>query len=297
MHTKKLSWRCFEPWINAVGVAPVAPPSRAVAPIPAVLSHALLIALGLMTFAVAGPARAQDVSGLRPGYGPYSAATSDSGNGSNIARASTHVEAYGGFDVASNGWLNAWAQGTFAPVNSDTSGPRYRIFGEAGQYQFHSETFGTINKEQVYGGSFLIGSAYLNEHFGAEFYIGFNILDHVLAHPDPDNPVQGSRVGAKVSGEFEWMDNHSIIAGEADYTTAFNSYNVNLKLGHELVQGIFVGPEFTALGDQRFNQWRLGANVTVTNFNNARIGISAGYKNDSDMGPGAYTSLLAGIQF
>jgi len=234
---------------------------------------------------------------MRPSYGPYSAATSDSGNGANTASAAAHIEAYGGIDIASHGWVNAWAAGTFAPVNSDSSGPRYRIFGEAGQYQFHSETFGTINKEQVYGADFLIGSAYLNEHFGAEFYIGLNILDHVLANPDPDNPVQGTRVGAKVSGEFEWKDSHSLIAWEANYTTAFSSYYMNLKLGHELVQGIFIGPEFTALGDQRFNQWRIGASATITNFNNARIGISAGYKNDSDMGPGAYTSLLAGIQF
>jgi hypothetical protein len=261
------------------------------------------MAFGLTIFAVAGPTRAQDApaaGNVVSGVGPHS------GNGSDTASAVTHVEAYGGIDFASHGWLNAWTEGTFAPVNSDASGPRYRIFGEAGQYQFHSETFGTINKEQAYGGSFLIGSAYVNEHFSAEFYIGLGILGNVLAHPDPDNPVQGTKVGARVSGDFEWTGNHSMIAGEANYTTAFSSYNMNLRLGHELadhasaiVSGgrIFIGPEFVALGDQRFNQWRIGANVTVTKFNNARIGISVGYKNDSDMGPGAYTSVLAGIQF
>jgi Cellulose biosynthesis protein BcsS len=210
-----------------------------------------------------------------------------------------HVEAYSGLDIASHGWIYGWVEGTVAPItNTDTSGLRLRLYGEAGQDQYQSETFeGLTNRENWYRGDALVGYAFEQEHFSAELYLGASVIDYVLRNPDPENPVQGTKVGPVVAGEFESTYNRALISGEASYTTAFNTYYTKLKLGWEVANQIFIGPETGIDGDQRFNQWRVGVHVTALNVGNARIAIGGGYEHDTDTGPGAYSTIEAGIEF
>ena len=210
-----------------------------------------------------------------------------------------HVEAYTGLDIASHGWIFGWAEGTVAPItNTDTSGLRFRLYGEAGQYQYQSETFeGMTNRANWYRGDALVGYAFEQEHFSAALYFGASVIDSVLRNSDPENPVQGTKVGPAVAGEFESTYNRTLISGEASYTTAFNTYETKLKLGWEVANHIFVGPETGIEGDQRFNQWRVGAHVTVLNVGNARIAIGGGYEHDTDTGAGTYGTIEGGIEF
>jgi Cellulose biosynthesis protein BcsS len=215
-----------------------------------------------------------------------------------------HVELYSGLDVASHGWFYGWIEGTDAPfTNTDTSGLRLRLYSEAGQYQYNSETFaGATNKETWYNNDFLIGYAFEREHFSAALYFGAAIIDAQLSSPDPANSVQGTRVGPMVEGEFEQLFNHNMFAGEAFYTTAFNTYEAKLKYGRELAKDIYVGPEVTVIGDERFVQWRIGAQVTAMNIHitsnkDIRVAIGVGYEDDTDGGPGAYGTVEAGVEF
>jgi len=211
-----------------------------------------------------------------------------------------HVEAYTGLDVASHGWIFGWVEGTFAPLtNTDTSGLRIRLYGEAGDYQYHSETFaGASNKEMWYKGDLLVGYAFERQDFSAGLYLGAAVIDALLSSPDPNNPVKGTTVGPEVQGEFEWVHDKVLFSGEGFYTTAFNTYEAKLKLGGEIAPGVFVGPETAILGDERFNQWRVGAHLTALNIGkNLRMAIGGGYERDTDTGAGAYGTIQAGIEF
>ena len=54
---------------------------------------------------------------------------------------------------------------------------------------------------------------------------------------------------------------------------------------------IFFGPEVGVLGNERFSQLRVGASITQIMFKNVQIDLSAGYANDSVVGPGAYGTV------
>jgi hypothetical protein len=199
--------------------------------------------------------------------------------------ADKHLEAYTGLDIASHGWIFGWGEVTVAPTtNTDTSGLRIRLYGEAGQYKYQSETFDGTNRAAWYRGDALIGYAFVQEHFEAQIYLGASVIDSVLSNPDPENHVQGTKVGPVVAGEFESTYNRTLISGAASYTTAFDTYETKLKIGWELANGIFVGPETGIIGNQRYNQWRVGGHVTALNIANLRIAVGAGYAHDSDTG-------------
>jgi hypothetical protein len=226
-------------------------------------------------------------------------ATPDFTTGLGYPNAGENVEAYAGLDIASHGWLFGWAEGTVAPItNTDTSGLRVRAYGEAGEYQYQSETFaGMTNRSAWYRGDVLVGYAVEQQHLDVEFYVGASVIDSVLSNPDPNNPVQGAKVGPVLEGEFESVNNRTLISGEASYTTAFNTYETNLKLGWEVANAIFIGPETGIIGDQRFDQWRVGAHVSALKVGNGRIAIGAGYEHDSDTGSGVYGTIEGGIEF
>jgi Cellulose biosynthesis protein BcsS len=215
-----------------------------------------------------------------------------------------HVELYSGLDVASRGWFYGWIEATDAPfTNNDTSGLRLRLYSEAGQYQYQSETFaGATNRENWYNTDFLIGYAYERENFSAAVYVGAAVVTAQLSSPDPNNPVQGTQVGPIIDAEFERVFAHNLVAGEGFYTTAFNTYEVKLECGRELFKNIYVGPQVAVIGDDRFVQWRVGGQVTamnvhVTKDKDIRLAIGLGYENDSDNGSGAYGTIQAGIEF
>jgi hypothetical protein len=207
------------------------------------------------------------------------------------------AELYTGLDVASHGWFYQWLEGTQAPFGStDSSGFRVRLFGEAGQFHYPLDN-GKTERETMFEGDFLIGYAFEQEHLEAEIYVGTAIIQGLLAIPDPENPVQGSAFGPKVVGEFKWTDQGALVAGEASYTTAFKSYSAKVQLGLEVFSKVYIGPEFIVMGDEMFNQWRVGGHATIMRFDNLRFGLGAGYAVDSDNGPGLYGSLRAGIAF
>ena len=67
------------------------------------------------------------------------------------------------------------------------------------------------------------------------------------------NPVQGTAVGPKVRGDIYINPTpRSVFSGEAEYTTAFQTYWTSAKYGYDVFsKGFFIGPEVVAFGDER----------------------------------------------
>ena len=181
----------------------------------------------------------------------------------------------------------------------DASGIRIGAFGGYGTYSYQTSAGSRSN------GSFstadgMIGWAFVTEKTNTKFMVGANVQDQILVRPDPTNPVQGTKTGLK--GQVDTYMNptsSTMIFALGSYSTAFRTWYSELKLGYALLNDtdVFIGPQFIALGNERFNQWRVGLHLTGVHFGKLNIGLSGGYMNESDLGGGMYGMVTADIRF
>ncbi|HSV22598.1 MAG TPA: cellulose biosynthesis protein BcsS [Xanthobacteraceae bacterium] len=208
------------------------------------------------------------------------------------------VLAFSAFDVSKYSYSGL--VGTLiAPFKDlDTSGLRFWLFGEGGVYKYPAG--GEFIRGTFESGDVLAGYAFEGDFYSVNLLAGFNASNHVLSNVDPENKVQGTAFGAKVRADA-WVNPtpKTLTYGEAEYSTAFRTYFAKTKFGYDFTDGkeIFFGPEFAALGDERFNQWRVGAHLTQMKFGKVQVDVSAGYANDSVVGTGAYGTVEVSTHF
>jgi hypothetical protein len=208
------------------------------------------------------------------------------------------VESFVGVDITP-AWVHGYGGATFAPHgNLNTSGFRLWLYGESGTYRYFSDPTNTIRAAEQLG-EMLVGYGFSGETYYLNLFVGANVDDEKLFSPDPDNPVQGTKFGAKIRAEF-WVQptSWSMLCGEADYSTAFQRYHVLGQLGFDIFsKGVFLGPEVAAMGNEQYNQWRVGAHLTAVRQKYGEVNLSVGYANTSDFKPGAYGMLEYSIRF
>ena len=146
---------------------------------------------------------------------------------------------------------------------------------------------------------FMLGYQKVMDTFSARGYVGFESEDHELT---PDNLLdknRGTDTGVKVQVELETdfasLDYGSLVAS---YGTAKERYWARIRGGHEF-SGLVVGPEAVRLGDQEYNENRVGLFLTARNILPAMLSVSAGYAQpDTYRGPsGPYFTLEASRSF
>jgi outer membrane immunogenic protein len=206
----------------------------------------------------------------------------------------SRVVTFAGFDVAKSSY-GALAGAIIAPSNSiDSSGLRVLILGEAGHYKYPDDP-GSIRGTYT-SGDLLIGYAFEGDNYSINLMAGGNATNHMLSEIDTENSVQGTAFGGKVRTDA-WVNPTpaTLVYGEADYSTAFRTYYAKAKLGYDITNGerVFVGPEVAVLGNERFNQWRLGGHITQLKLGKTQVDITGGYAHDSVVGNSAY----GGVEF
>lgn len=232
----------------------------------------------------------QDTSAAAPLIGTRnyaSAAAPKNGNGQ-----PGRVVTFAGFDVSKSSY-GGLAGAIIAPVNDlDTSGLRFFVLGEAGTYKYPVDP-GSIRGTYT-SGDLLVGYAFEGDNYSINLLAGGNAANHMLSAIDVENSVQGTAFGGKVRADA-WVNPtpKTLVYGEADYSTAFRTYYAKAKLGYDVTNDkqIFIGPEVAALGNERFDQWRLGAHVTQLKIGKIQADISGGYAHDSIVGNSAYGSI------
>lgn len=100
--------------------------------------------------------------------------------------------------------------------------------------------------------------------FGA--YLGFDFQDSQLSPDDPTNEVIGSRGGIKVALSFAYDEKKDPITGSlnGEYSSVFNTYYAEARLGLRVGDKLVVGPEAEADGDTGYNGQTLGGYATYT---------------------------------
>ncbi len=199
---------------------------------------------------------------------------------------------FSGFDV-SNRSYSGYAGTLIAPYGDlNSSGLRLYILGEAGSYKYPVTT-GYI-KGTYASGDLLVGYGFEGDNYSINLLAGGNAVNHMLSEIDVDNSVNGTAFGGKARADA-WINPtpQTLVAGEAEYSTAFRAYYAKGKLGFDITNGqqVFIGPEVSTGGDERSKQWRVGGHITQLKVGGVEIDISGGYAYDDSLGAGGYTTV------
>jgi outer membrane immunogenic protein len=195
-----------------------------------------------------------------------------------------------------SGWLGAF----LAPYSGlDNSGLRVLIYGDGGTYKYFGDPGETFRGNFV-GGTVLVGYGFEGDNYSINLLAGANAEHHTVSPRDPLNSVQGTEAGLKLRTDI-WVQPapQTMAAAEAEYSTAFQTYSAKLKLGYDVTAGkqVFIGPEISVAGNERYDHWRVGAHVTQVKLGRAQLDVSAGYAHDSNVGSGAYGTVELSTKF
>jgi hypothetical protein len=150
------------------------------------------------------------------------------------------------------------------------------------------------------GGTLLAGHAFEGDNHSVNLLLGANAINHMLSAIDATNGVQGTAFGLKARADA-WVNPtpQTLLYGEAEYSTAFHTYFAKAKAGYDVTQArqVFIGPEVAVSGNQRYDQWRVGAHVTQLQIGRISMDFSVGYAHDSSVGASAYGTTEFSTKF
>lgn len=219
------------------------------------------------------------------------------------------VISYTGVDVAKDIWT-IYSGNLFA-LNGDftRNGLVARTFGWYSNYDYNAG--GTSIDADDRAIDAMLGYLYYFGTTSAIGYVGMEVRDVDLSPDDPDNPVRGTETGFKVALEVETGDeNPFYFAFDTSYSTAFDTYYGNLRLGWNR-NGTKFGPEGEIWSEEGDVTSRLGAFVVLP-FNlrptlPVEVSLSGGYQwvdeDDTDGfggnrgGEGAYFNSYLKVMF
>ncbi|NEU11890.1 cellulose biosynthesis protein BcsS [Methylobacterium sp. BTF04] len=178
------------------------------------------------------------------------------------------------------------------------SGPRIRVEGVAGTYSYPGRDVGKRVTGYQQEGALSGGYEWIWRDAALAGFIGFNVRSNQLSIVDPGNPVVGTGVGAKVAANFYARPTeNTMFSAYGSYSTQFNAYYARVRLGYMVADGVYVGPEALFLGDNFFNQYRIGGHVTGFSFGPIKMAVGVGYVKDRIQGSGYYSTVEARTAF
>lgn len=155
-------------------------------------------------------------------------------------------EVWSGADVSSHVWL-LYGGATVAPYGHVfADGLRLRVAGGYGRYTYTGTRRGELvsfNAETAYAEA-LVG--YL-KRFGpltAKAFVGVAAIEHDVAPFDPDNTMQGQRLGPKLATEF-WLNMGDSAWSSLDlsWTSAYSTMAARLRSGYRVYGDVSLGLE------------------------------------------------------
>ena len=117
-------------------------------------------------------------------------------------------------------------------------------------------------------------------------FAGLDIWHHRLTPNDPDNAARGTHAGLRHGEDFWWEPTTgTMIHAGLSFSTIGTGYWTRLAYGWRTFS---LCPEALALGDETYQQWRVGAHVTALRTGPFEWFAGAGYVSDSDHRSGIY---------
>ncbi|MCX4199179.1 cellulose biosynthesis protein BcsS, partial [Methylobacterium organophilum] len=123
-------------------------------------------------------------------------------------------------------------------------------------------------------------------------FVGLAVRRDEVAQSGLTETVARTGVGLKTALDYYARPTaFTMFHATGTYSTAFNAYYGRVRFGIAALAGGYVGPEFAALGDDYYRQWRVGAHLSGMQIGAVQLGLSAGYVHDHVRKGGLYTAL------
>jgi hypothetical protein len=215
----------------------------------------------------------------------------------------SHIELYNELEVTSLRDFDNYTELTWAPIGLlDVSGRRLRAAGDVGLHNYRNPAEPPPDKinDRDIGGEFLVGYEYIHyDNLSIASYMGYNIQQHQLSFPDPENSTSSTKSGVMGVLESYWYPTDKLKLSEyAKYSTANNTYFVRFRAGVVIAKDdVNLGPEITFSGDDQSQQRRLGLHLGGLQIGPVEFGVSAGYLKDHSQGSGVYGLLATDVRF
>ena len=201
------------------------------------------------------------------------------------------VHVWTGFSYAP-GSIYGYVGGVF-PLNGDlyVDGIQFRAEGGLGRFDYDGG--GIYDDLEIDQRAFdaMVGYHWNWGSNSLSAFAGLNYQD--VDNPDPNAAVRGDEFGFKVQGEIYSPFNDKLYGyALANYSTAFNTYYGSAKTLYRSTDRFAFGPEVTALGNDGFDQIRLGgtAAIGVFEFGQAIFGVGHAWT-DGDGRNGIYANI------
>ena len=211
---------------------------------------------------------------------------------------SSRIEVFTGFEATDNaesGYLGfgyAFRNGLYE------SGWRLRAVTSLGRYDYSGSVFGNARQGDIeFDGDSLFGSALLGYQLRAgslfvKLFAGVEAEDHEIQPRDPQNSVQGSKLGARFVAESWYeLSPRWVFSLDAAYGTAFEEYWSLARMGYRLRPRLTIGLEGGALGNQEYDAGRAGGFGRI-DIRDLQVTLSGGFTgNYLEDEPSGYISL------
>ena len=202
-----------------------------------------------------------------------------------LAATSSHAagpqatKAWGGL-IASNDAAYLYAGAAHAwHGNLDKDDVMLRVSAGRGWFHYDSDAFpGDAVEADKLDADIMLGyQKFLTPQQRFTIYAGFDSQKTDLSPEDTNNPTRGTERGFKTQLEFVSPITAGLnFDGTLAYSTANNYYYTSLR-AEAPQNGYTFGPEVVALGNESFDQQRLGGFVNFLNVKGMDIGLNAGY--------------------
>jgi len=156
------------------------------------------------------------------------------------------AEVWAGADASSQTWLT-FSGITVAPYGHVYSeGLRLRASGGYGQYSYEGTREGeavVFNATTGYAEA-LVGYLKTFGPLTAKAFAGIAVIEHEITPFDPDNPMQGQKVGPKLATEF-WLNMGPFAWSSVDlsWTSAYSTSAVHARTGYRVFDDVSIGLE------------------------------------------------------
>jgi len=165
-----------------------------------------------------------------------------------------------GFDAAPQSLY--WYSEAITALNRDMArdGFLLRVYGSLAVYQYP----GTVVDETIDGTLWQLdlmpGYQWVRGPTTFGGFVGFDYQQSRLSPTDPTNAVRGTATGLKVEGHYYFADDKQPVEASlvGEYSTAFDTYYAELRIGARICDKLVVGPDASVDGDTGYDAQRLG---------------------------------------
>jgi len=172
------------------------------------------------------------------------------------------------------------------------SGLRLRLEGLGGTYGFEQGATNTTATGKQYEGGALIGYQQIWNWGSLGAYLGANARENTVPSADSTGSSLGTRVGFKTAVDAYLLPAPAtMMSVYGSYSTAYDAYYARFRAGYSLFGFGYFGPEVAVLGDDYYNQIRVGAHLTAMQLGAMQVGVSGGYVWERAYKDGYYGTL------